>query len=68
MMNAHIENFSLVTTPGRVWSRNVQNMSTALADLTLDKTGSEIALEVAPPTDDTCLDDNVDTGVQVKQI
>ena len=43
-------------------------MSTTLADLTLDKTGSEIAMEVASPTDDTSLHDNVDTGVQVKQI
>ena len=46
----------------------MQNMSTELADLTLDKTGSEIALEVASPTDDKSVEDNVDTGVQVKQI
>jgi len=68
MLTLRTSQLQSVTTPGRVWSRNVQNMSTELADLTLDKTGSEIALEVASPTDDKSVEDNVDTGVQVKQI
>jgi len=55
MMNAHIENLKShnnirqgLEQPGK----DVQNRSTALADLMLDKTGSGIALEIASPTAD----------------